>query len=562
MAIRIDDWFEAVGLPGTIKTASGWEAVATWPSDRQIPINLEAEMSLPRMARIRDRAFLAGHDQWADSIAEKMADIMVPWPADEPHFVKVEEATGEISCEGMDQREWQPAEFVALAKGFRRPDGGLDVDEGHRWIDSQYAGDDDLPDPPDEPKEKPESSADDPPGITPTPYEWRDAESIPPRQWLYGHHLIRGFLSLTVAPGAVGKSSLMTVETLAMVTGRNLIGDAPPKPLRVWTWNGEDPVDELARRLQAACINYGIGKEDIGDRLMMDSGRHVPIKIATTERNGSKISTPTVKALVKALASAKIDVLIVDPFVTSHSVPENDTTAINEVVSMWRIIADATNCAIELVHHVSKAAALDSAIGIYGSRGAGALIDGVRSARYLAKMSEIEAANFGIEQPDRYFRVQDGKVNLVPASKASWRKMIGVPLHNGAGLWPNGDTMGVCTAWEPPDAFDGVTPSHVQDVQRAISSCDQPPKASERAADWAGYIIGDVLAMDLGRGLKKEQRTAAQNMARAKVRRIMAQWLRSGALVTEATRDSRTGRDVEVIGAGDPMTDADIKGVS
>ena len=62
-----------------------------------------------------------------------------------------------------------------------------------------------------------------------------------PRDWLYGDILLRKFISMTVAPGGVGKSSLVAVETLAQVTGRNLLGEDPAGPLRVALWNLEDP---------------------------------------------------------------------------------------------------------------------------------------------------------------------------------------------------------------------------------------------------------------------------------------------------------------------------------
>ena len=42
-----------------------------------------------------------------------------------------------------------------------------------------------------------------------------------------------------------------------MATGRALLGDAPVCPLRVWYWNGGDPMDELERRFAAASLHYG-----------------------------------------------------------------------------------------------------------------------------------------------------------------------------------------------------------------------------------------------------------------------------------------------------------------
>src|SRR4051794_17267583 len=52
--------------------------------------------------------------------------------------------------------------------------------------------------------------------IDPQPFVLRDPRSIPPREWLYGHHYIRGFASSTVAPGGTGKSILLKVEAAAM----------------------------------------------------------------------------------------------------------------------------------------------------------------------------------------------------------------------------------------------------------------------------------------------------------------------------------------------------------
>jgi hypothetical protein len=399
-----------------------------------------------------------------------------------------------------------------------------------------------------------ESGADAAPLVfTPTIFTLRNNTSeIPPRQWLYGRHLIRGFVSTTVAPGGLGKSSHANVEGLAMVTGRALLGDLPTCQLRVWLWNGEDPTEELERRTAAACLHYGITAADIGDRLLIDSGRDVPIKVARVERQSLVIARPTTDALVAALLKAKIDVLIIDPFVASHDVTENDNTAMNAVIAEWRRVADAANCAIELIHHVSKAgAAMAEEMGVYASRGAGALIDGVRSARFLTRMKSDDGTKFGIVDPSAYFRVNAGKANLAPLADATWRRMVSVPLNNGRGLWQSGDYVGVCEAWTPPDAFEGMTLGDLAKVQDAIASCAESPKENERATGWVGEVIASALGLDIGAG-KKAERTPAQNIARVKVRQLLGGWLRSNALVIETVRSSRDGRDLKVVVVGEP----------
>ena len=135
-----------------------------------------------------------------------------------------------------------------------------------------------------------------------TPFEWIDPTKIPRRQWLYRPHYIREFLSLVFAIGGMGKSSLLMVEALAMVTGKTLLNVVPEKKLRVWYWNGEDPKLELQRRFAAAMKHYGIKPEDIGDRLFIDSGRTLPIVIAEEAKyGGTFICEPLIEDVIATL---------------------------------------------------------------------------------------------------------------------------------------------------------------------------------------------------------------------------------------------------------------------
>src|SRR5262249_21140314 len=94
--------------------------------------------------------------------------------------------------------------------------------------------------------------------FTPTPFVWRHPAVIPRRPFLYGRHLIRGFLSRTVARAGTGKTSLTIADAVAMASGRNLVGAAPAGPLNVWIINLEDPLEEADRRIHATLAHYGI----------------------------------------------------------------------------------------------------------------------------------------------------------------------------------------------------------------------------------------------------------------------------------------------------------------
>src|SRR5262245_55521874 len=91
-----------------------------------------------------------------------------------------------------------------------------------------------------------------------TPFVYQAPQTLPRRQWLYGHHFIRRFVSGTVATGGMGKSALALVEALAMATGRDLLGHCPRGKFRVWYVNLEDPLDEIDRRIGGILLRYGI----------------------------------------------------------------------------------------------------------------------------------------------------------------------------------------------------------------------------------------------------------------------------------------------------------------
>ena len=170
--------------------------------------------------------------------------------------------------------------------------------------------------------------------IKASPFVWREPSAIPPREFLYGRHLVRQYISVTIGPGGLGKTAILLAECLAMVTGRDLLDQEVPAKMRVWYWNGEDPKEEIERRIAAICLLYGIKPEDIGDRLFIDSGRDTEIKIARDERSSFSIAVPTVDAIKRTIVENQIDVMIVDPFVSSHAVSENDNTRIDAVAKV------------------------------------------------------------------------------------------------------------------------------------------------------------------------------------------------------------------------------------
>lgn len=388
---------------------------------------------------------------------------------------------------------------------------------------------------PDDPPPDPDA-----PRIRATPFRWRDPTDIPRRPWLYGVHLLRGFVSLTVAPGAVGKTSLLVGDALSMATGRPLLGTHVHAggPYRVWLWNLEDPADELERRIAAGCLYHGIGPEAIGDRLFLDSGRDQGLCIAEAGRDGLTIRRPVVDALVSELRARKIDLLVVDPFVSSHQVPENDNGAIDAVAKTWADVAHRAGCAIELVHHLRKLNGTEATAD--HARGAVALVAAARSCRVLNRMTPEEGEAAGVDNPRGYFRAIDDKANLAPpAGKSDWFRLESVPLGNGTWLGPvrlDGDTVGVVVPWQWPDPMADQPADALRRVQEAVDGKNY--RRNVQAADWVGHAVGEVLGLDPENPADK---TAIKGM--------LAIWIKEGALeVVEIADGNRRPRPCIAVG--------------
>lgn len=310
----------------------------------------------------------------------------------------------------------------------------------------------------------------------PTPFKYRDPATIEPRDWLYDLHYIRKFVVADIAPGGTIKTSNALVEAIAMATGIDLlnVGDArmPTRALKVWYWSGEDTREEIERRL-AGIIKFYSTPDDLGGvildadaialierNLFIDTGRDVPIKLAVEDDHGFKIAVPTVQGLKRALTGLAIDVLIIDPFVDSHSVSENDNTRIEGVVSTWRGIAEDAACCVNLVHHSRKAkAGASMEYGADDARGASALKDAARSVRVYNMMTADEADAFKVPKADRwrYVRAGDDKPNMAARGILTcWRYIASEDLGNsrpaadGESRGRAQDSVGVVTMWEQP----------------------------------------------------------------------------------------------------------------
>jgi RecA-family ATPase len=299
------------------------------------------------------------------------------------------------------------------------------------------------------------------------PFKSFDPALLPPREFLLSKHYQRRTVSGTVAPGGTGKSSLVMVESVAMATGRPLLGEEPKERVKVWLHNGEDNMIELKRRLAGICQHYNIPMSELEGWFFYTSGNEVPLRVAQTYREVQlQTDHRLVKQITEAIADNKVDVVTFDPLVTLHSVPENNPGQMDGVIRIFTRIADTQNCAIDLSHHTRKLPPGSSGedYSVDDMRGARAISDAMRAVRILNFMSEGEAETAGLLEVERttYFRIDRGKANYSPPSKeAVWRKFENVDL-------PNTDEVGVVVPWTYPGADDASpSPERAEAMRKA-----------------------------------------------------------------------------------------------
>jgi len=264
--------------------------------------------------------------------------------------------------------------------------------------------------------------------------EWdagEDGRPIQPRGWLLGTTCCRRFVSSLLAEGGVGKTALRILQALALAIGKPLTGEHVFQRCRVLIVSLEDDMDELRRRVRAARLHHGISQDDVRGWLFLATPDAAAGKLVIADDKGQAVRSNLADTLETCIVKRAIDLVILDPFVKSHAVVENDNTAMDAVVQILANMAAKHDIAIDVPHHTRKGTTgpgdADS------GRGASAMKDAARLVYTLTRMTSEEAKNLGIAEKDRRYliRMDSAKVNIAPPlEEAKWFKLVGVPLGN------------------------------------------------------------------------------------------------------------------------------------
>lgn len=336
-----------------------------------------------------------------------------------------------------------------------------------------------------------------------------------PYDWVYGNVMVSKYFCALGAPPGTGKSALIVVMALSIVTGRALLGGDPPLPGNAWIINLEDPAESVWKMVWAACQYYEIDLNYLKDKLFINSGRDKGLVVAKLV-NGAVLRMPVVPNLTAECQRHNIRALFVDPVVDTHNLPENDNITMNEYCAIWNQLADQANLAVLLSMHFRKGGQGGDPDAF---RGATAIIGKARSAVTLAVMSEQEAEKLKIPQDQRRFhlRMDNAKRNLSPPpTKADWLRLESIEILIG-------DNIQTLREWTPPSPWEGLTGAQtvtaLEQIDRGLPSGEFYTKARRGKAShrWVGNAI---LANAI-----KDSMTADQAGI------IVNQWLQSDVLV-------------------------------
>lgn len=330
-----------------------------------------------------------------------------------------------------------------------------------------------------------------PPGaFNPSPFDvakrWTN---IPRRDWIMAPILIAQHYSMLVATGASGKSATTISLALALVTGRKDVLQMPvDRPCKVILINGEDGPNEMMRRIRAACQLFGINLPDIAGRLLVVGAREVPgLTLNRVDRGGITADEAGLAVLESMVRNFGADVVLLDPLGAFLPGGTNDGASASTVAGRLTEICVKSNCAMLLVHHVSKGAMREGDHDPTAALGSAMWTNHARAVWNARRPSAAEAQAIG--QPPSAVKdllmLLHSKANLSRAEDAIYIEMVSVELPNASPpKHPRGDLIGVARRLIVGTIMSLFLPPTIKAVLDQIASgtgSGAPYKATGRA---------------------------------------------------------------------------------
>lgn len=256
--------------------------------------------------------------------------------------------------------------------------------------------------------------------------------------------LLAGTMGVLVSPGGAGKSMLALGMAISIATGDDpwqLLGEQPKQGTVLFV-SAEDPAVILARRLHALRDSEPLAfNEDMLSRLKIKAVHGKNWSLGTWD-GSTFLGSAELSTLGREIAELRPRLIVFDTLNrVLAGISENDNAAMGRVLSEIEQLIAPTGTAALVLHHTSKATALQGQGGAQqAARGASAITDNARFQMNLVTMEPKEAESRGIAEDRRqWVQCSVPKVNYAAAPPDRW-------LRRGPG--------GVLAVSTPPTATE------------------------------------------------------------------------------------------------------------
>jgi AAA domain len=316
---------------------------------------------------------------------------------------------------------------------------------------------------------------------------------VPPkRRWLHGTDLVRGAVSLLVAPGARGKSSWLVTLALACASNQPLLGAKIfGGPLRVLLISAEDPLSELALRIRAAMQHYGLTDADVPG-LHVIGADHWGVSLLRPATHGPILDKAGWDELNAELDHLEPDILIIDPLISvMGGASQNDNAAAALFMGQLVGLAAKHRIAVMVAHHSAKGR---DPISAESAMGAASFVNLSRIALGIEPLAEKDAGSVGLPpwEARQVFRLVSTKHNQSPPAECDrWFRTRSVEMNNEQPpIYPDGDKVAVVEVFQPSASTAAFSSQNNQrhDIgDRYRCRTAEPLEARDRALRCTGY---------------------------------------------------------------------------
>lgn len=225
--------------------------------------------------------------------------------------------------------------------------------------------------------------------IAPTPIaedEWATARSAPDcivDRYYYAD------VGVFVAPGGVGKTTLMLYKAVHVALGLPLFGHEIRRPGPVVVVTHEDSRELLVARLRSivqAMELDGADRQAVMRRVLIADVSGTAFRL-TAVLGDVVVPSASVEDVIASCRELKPALLVIDPAVSFGVGESRVNDAEQGLIEAGRKLRRALNCCVLYIHHTGKQNAREKTVDQYSGRGGSAFADGARMVHVLQTIS-------------------------------------------------------------------------------------------------------------------------------------------------------------------------------